>query len=183
MRQTIKGKPPSFTSFASSVADSKQTLTRGLLVISPQDRAKHYLCNLRCRIAFSASSSTIISSLTYNQESKRKTSINAPITCPFWNTVNAQSTRKDRNPLSKEKVNCHVAQTHTHTAETRQAGLSKAWPATHPHSMALRPCQHQPQGLLEMQVLDSRLYPLVSKASDSLAGKQRVYRVIETAQL
>lgn len=80
MRQTIKGKPPSFTSFASSVADSKQTLTRGLLVISPQDRAKHYLCNLRCRIAFSGSSSTIISSLTYNQESKRKTSINAPIT-------------------------------------------------------------------------------------------------------
>lgn len=93
--------------------------------------------NLRDRTAFSVSNSTTFFSLTCTQDPKK--CIKTAFTCPHWNTINEQRTRNGRNSLSKEKVNSQVAKTPSHTAETRQVSLSKAWPATHTHPMALSP--------------------------------------------
>jgi len=170
--QPSKESRSPFHLFATTVAYAKQTLTCGSLV-----RAKHYFiisANLRDRTAFSVSSSTIFSSLTCNQGSKK--CINTALTCPLWNTMNGQRTRNGRNSLSKEKVNCQVVKTPSHTAETRQVSLSKAQPATHTHLMALSPSAPDLRTTRDASFTLWTLYPLVRKVPWKVAGKQSFQR-------
>lgn len=111
--------------------------------------------NFRCRIAFSVSSSAILSSLTYNQGSKRKTHQHS--TCSVI-LINCEWTRKSRKSQQRTagKVKCETAQTPPLTAETRQAHPGKGWPAVPPTPHGSGPslprrswhCQQQPHGLI-----------------------------------
>lgn len=167
-----KGNLPSLTSFATAVATTHMWLVGQsayrTLPLPISGTEQHFLFPVQLPF--------------FIKLQPRIQTENASLTCSLWNTMIEQSARNGRNSLSKEKANCQVVKTPSHTAEARQASLSKAWSATHTHTIALSPSAPDLR-TTGMQALDSRLfYPLVSKVPESLAGKQFTEKAIETFQ-
>lgn len=148
----VKGNLPSLTSFATAVATTHMWLVSQsayrTLPLPISGTEQHFLFPVQLPF--------------FIKLRPRIQKENASFTCPLWNTMNAQSARNGRNSLSKEKVNRQVVKTPSHTAETRQVSLSKAWPATHTHPMALSPSAPDLRTTRDASLRLQTLYPLVT---------------------